>query len=139
MPLTDHQKALVRSTWAQVIPISNEAAQLFYGRLFEIDPSTRPLFASADMSEQGKKLMQTIDVAVASLDDLDRIRPAVEELGRRHVDYGVAEEHYATVGAALLWTLDQGLGDDFSPEVAEAWAETYGVLSGIMKEASART
>ena len=137
--MTDHQKALVRSTWAQVLPISDEAAQLFYGRLFEIDPSTRPLFASAEIAQKDNKLMQTIDVAVASLDDLDRIRPAVEDLGRRHVDYGVAEGQYATVGAALLWTLDQGLGADFTPEAEEAWSETYGVLSGIMKEASAHT
>lgn len=89
MPLTSRQKELVRSTWAQVLPSSDEAAQLFYGRLFEIDPSARPLFAGTNMDEQGKKLMQTIDVAVASLDNLDQIGPAVGELGRRHIGYGV--------------------------------------------------
>lgn len=90
------------------------------------------------MAEQGKKLMQTIDVAVAGLDHLDRILPAVEDLGRRHVGYGVKEEHYDTVGAALPWTLDRGVGEDFTPEVEEAWARTYGMLAGVMKEAAAR-
>jgi hemoglobin-like flavoprotein len=138
MPLTDRQKALERSTWAQVLPILDKAAELFYGRLFEIDPSTRPLFASTDMTEQGRKLMQTIDVAVASLDDLELVRPAVENLGRHHVDYGVTEEHYASVGAALLWTLGRGLGEGFTPDARDAWTETYGTLAGIMKDAATR-
>jgi hemoglobin-like flavoprotein len=134
--LTLEQKEMVRSTWAMVVPISDDAAKLFYGRLFEIDPSTRPLFADTDMAEQGKKLMQTIDVAVASLDNLENVRPAVEDLGRRHVEYGVKEEHYDTGGEALLWTLKQGLGDEFTPEVKEAWAETYGLVTTIMKDAA---
>ena len=136
MSLTARQKDLVRSTWAQVLPISDEAASLFYGRLFEIDPKTRPLFASTDMAEQGRKLMQTIDVVVAGLDSLDRIAPAVEDLGRRHVGYGVRNEHYESVGAALLWTLDQDLGEEFAPETEEAWSETYGTLAKIMKDAA---
>ena len=90
------------------------------------------------MAEQGRKLMQMIDVAVAGLDHLDRIRPAIEELGLRHADYGVEDEHYDTVGAALLWTLEQGLGESFTPETEEAWAETCGVLAAIMKDAAAR-
>src|SRR5919202_3050797 len=110
MTLTAEQKQLVRSTWAMVAPIQEEAARLFYGRLFEIDPSTKPLFASTDMAKQGKKLMQTIAVVVAGLEQLDAILPAVEALGRRHVGYGVREEHYERVGAALLWTLAKGLG-----------------------------
>src|SRR3712207_375717 len=130
---------MVRSTWAMVVPISDDAAKLFYGRLFEIDPSTRPLFADTDMAEQGKKLMQTIDVAVASLDNLENVRPAIEDLGRRHVEYGVKEEHYDTVGEALLWTLEQGLGEEFTPEVKEAWAETYGLVTTIMKDAAYRS
>src|SRR5215208_4515428 len=105
MTLTPEQKQLVRSTWALVKPIQEDAARLFYGRLFEIDPSTKPLFASTDMAKQGKKLMQTINVAVAGLERLDAILPAVEALGRRHVGYGVTEEHYESVGAALLCTL----------------------------------
>ena len=137
MTLTTEQKQLVRSSWALVMPIQDEAARLFYGRLFEIDPSTKPLFASTDMAEQGKMLMQMINVAVASLERLDTIRSAVKDLGRRHEGYGVKEEHYESVGAALLWTLGQGLGEQFTPEVEEAWAETYGTLTGIMKEGAA--
>ena len=137
MTLTPEQKQLVRSTWALVKPIQEDAARLFYGRLFEIDPSTKPLFASTDMAKQGKKLMQTINVAVAGLERLDAILPAVEALGRRHVGYGVREEHYESVGAALLWTLEQGLGEEFTPEVEEAWAETYWTLATIMKGAMA--
>ena len=98
MTLTPEQKQLMRSTWALVKPIQEDAARLFYGRLFEIDPSTKPLFASTDMAKQGKKLMQTINVAVAGLERLDAILPAVEALGRRHVGYGVREEHYESVG-----------------------------------------
>jgi hemoglobin-like flavoprotein len=137
MTLTTEQKRLVRSPWALVMPIQDEAARLFYDRLFDIDPSTKPLFASTDMAEQGKMLMQMINVAVASLERLDAIRFAVKDLGRRHEGYGVKEEHYESVGAALLWTLWQGLGEQFTPEVEEAWAETYGTLTGIMKEGAA--
>src|ERR1051325_8573493 len=137
MTLAPEQKQLVRSTWAMVAPIQEDAARLFYGRLFEIDPSTKSLFASTDMTKQGKKLMQTIEVAVAGLDKLDAIQSAVEALGRRHVGYGVREEHYESVGAALLWTLEQGLGEEFTPEVEEAWAETYWTLATIMKGAMA--
>ena len=125
----------MQSTWARVIPISDVAARLFYDKLFELDPGVRPLFTS-DMEEQGRKLMQMITVAVQGLDHLDRIVPAVRDLGRRHADYGVRDEHYATVGAALLWTLGQGLGDSFTPEVEEAWAATYGLLAGVMKDAA---
>jgi hemoglobin-like flavoprotein len=134
--LGPEQKEMVRSTWAMVVPISDDAAKLFYGRLFEIDPSTQPLFAETDMAEQGKKLIQTLDVAVASLDNLENVRPAIEALGHRHVEYGVKEEHYDTVGEALLWTLEQGVGEQFTPEVKEAWAETYGLVATIMKTSS---
>ena len=137
MTLTAEQKRLVRSSWALVAPIQDEAARLFYDRLFEIDSSTRPLFASTDMAKQGKKLMQMINVAVASLERLDAIRSAVKDLGRRHEGYGVREEHYESVGAALLWTLGQGLGEEFTLEVEEAWAETYGTLTAIMKDGAA--
>ncbi len=139
MTLTLEQKELVRSTWAMVVPISDDAASLFYNRLFELDPSTRPLFSHANMAEQGKKLMQMIQVAVANLDNLEKVQSAVEHLGRRHVDYGVKEEHYDSVGAALLWTLEQGLGEQFTPEAKEAWAETYGLLATIMKDAAYRS
>ena len=137
MTLTPEQKQLVRSSWALVRPIQEEAARLFYGRLFEVDPSTRPLFAHSDMARQGRMLMQTINIAVTSLDRLEQILPAIEDLGRRHAGYGVTDEHYASVGGALLWTLGQGLGEAFTPEVEEAWAETYWTLATIMKGAMA--
>lgn len=134
--MTPTQVQLVQSTWEKVVPISATAAELFYGRLFELDPSLRPLFTS-DIKEQGKKLMMMITVAVRGLNDLGKLVPAVQELGRRHVAYGVKDEHYATVGAALLWTLEKGLGDAFTPEVKEAWATVYGILADTMKKAAA--
>ena len=137
MTLTPEQKGLVRSTWTLVKPMQDDAASLFYARLFETDPSTRTLFPSTDMAEQGKKLMQMINVAVAGLERLEAIRSAVKDLGKRHGGYGVKEEHYESVGAALLWTLGQGLGEKFTPEVEEAWAETYGTLTAIMKDGAA--
>jgi hemoglobin-like flavoprotein len=137
MTLIPQQKRLVRSTWALVKPMQEEAARLFYDRPFEIDPSTRPLFASTDIAEQGKKLMQMINVAIAGLERLDTLRSAIKDLGRRHAGYGVKEEHYESVGAALLWTLGQGLGEEFTPEVEEAWAQTYGMLTAIIKNGAA--
>lgn len=133
--MTPKQVDLVQSTWKKVVPIADEAAALFYGRLFELDPSVIPLFTTPQ-AEQGKKLMQTISVAVAGLTKLDTIVPTVQELGRRHLDYKVAEQHYDTVGEALLWTLEQGLGEEFTDEVKEAWAETYNTLAMVMKEAA---
>ena len=133
--ITPEQKVLVQTTWAQVVPISETAAELFYNRLFEMDPSLRPLFTS-DIKEQGKKLMQMITIAVKGLDHLDEIVPAVQSLGRRHVGYGVKDEHYDTVAGALLWTLNKGLGDAYTPAVAEAWTVTYTLLADVMKAAS---
>jgi hemoglobin-like flavoprotein len=125
--------ALVQSTWEQVVPIADTAAQLFYGKLFELDPSLRALFANTDMAEQRKKLMQIITVAVRGLQQIDELLPAIEALGRRHGGYGVKEEHYTTVATALLWTLEQGLGSGFTPEVRLAWTETYTILSAVMQ------
>ena len=133
--MTPQQKDLVQSSFEKVLPISEQAAALFYGRLFEVDPSLRPLFKT-DMKEQGKKLMQMLTIAVRGLDRLDTLVPAVQDLGARHVGYGVNEDHYNTVGAALLWTLQKGLGDDFTPETKEAWTVVYGVLSTTMKDAA---
>ena len=135
MSVTDRQRELVQTTWAQVEPISETAGMMFYGRLFELDPDVRPLFQT-NMQEQSRKLVQMITVAVTGLNRLEQIVPSVRALGRRHADYGVRKEHYETVGAALLWTLDQGLGDDFTPEVREAWTETYALLARVMKEAA---
>ncbi|MDJ0948163.1 MAG: globin family protein [Alphaproteobacteria bacterium] len=134
--MTPAQKQLLRDTWQQVAPIADTAAELFYNRLFEIDPSTRPLFKGVDMQTQGGKLMKAITGVIQGLDHLEMLVPTIEDLGRRHVGYGVRERHYDSVGAALLWTLEQGLGPAWTPEVKATWAEAYGVISGIMREAA---
>lgn len=136
--LTDQEIAYVQDTWKAVVPISDQAAELFYGKLFELDPSLKPLFTS-DMTEQGKKLMQMIGTAVAHLTKLGDVVPAVQALGRRHVGYGVADAHYDTVGEALLWTLGQGLGETFTDDVEAAWTKVYVTLATVMKEAAADT
>jgi hemoglobin-like flavoprotein len=135
--MTPEQKSLVQQSWTQVAPIAATAAALFYDRLFTLDPSIRPLFRAADMKEQGKKLMQTLAVVVRGLDDVDRLVPAVQALGRRHNGYGVREEHYETVGQALLWTLEKGLRGRFTAPVREAWTVAYGLLASVMKAAQA--
>ena len=127
---------LVQSTWAQVVPIKEQAAELFYGRLFELDPSLEPLF-KGDMKAQGQKRMAMIGTAVGGLTQPETIVPALRDLGRRHVGYGVQAQHYDTVGAALLWTLETGLGPAFTPETRQAWAQTYDLVAGVMKEAAA--
>ena len=128
--------ALVQQSWDKVLPIADEAAKLFYARLFDLDPSLERMFSHTDMAEQRKKLMQIITVAVRSLTRLNELVPAVEALGRRHATYGVTDAHYATVGEALLWTLEQGLGDAFTPATRGAWAETYTTLAGVMQNAA---
>lgn len=134
--MTDHQIFLVQSTWEKCIPIADAAAAIFYAKLFELDPSLKALFSS-DMKEQGRKLMTMITTAVRGLSNLPSIVGAVQQLGRKHVAYGVKDEHYDTVGAALLWTLGQGLGDAFTAEVENAWATTYTLLANTMKDAAA--
>ncbi|HTB58086.1 MAG TPA: globin family protein [Polyangia bacterium] len=131
--MTTNQKSLVKETFAQVVPIADTAAGLFYGRLFDMDPSLRSLFRT-DLGEQGKKLMQMLGFCVAKLDLLDELVPAVKELGRKHAGYGVEEEDYLTVGGALLWTLEQGLGAAFTPEVKAAWTAVYELLAATMLE-----
>jgi hemoglobin-like flavoprotein len=135
--MTPEQVTLVQDSFAKVAPIVDTAAELFYNKLFEMDPELKPLFESADMKAQGNKLMTMIGTAVAGLSNLESIVGAVEDLGKRHVNYGVQDSHYDTVGAALLWTLEQGLGDEFTPEVKEAWATVYGILANTMKTAAA--
>lgn len=134
--MTPEQIALVRTSFAQVVPIREAAAGLFYGRLFELDTSLKPLF-KGDLKEQGVKLMAMIGTAVGGLDRLDSIEPTVQALGKRHVSYGVQAAHYDTVAAALLWTLEQGLGAAFTPDVKAAWTSAYGILAGTMKDAAA--
>lgn len=133
--LTPSQKMLVQDSFTAIAPIADDAAALFYRRLFELDPSLRALFRG-DMAEQRRKLMQMITAAVKGLDRLDQLVPVVEDLGRRHAAYGVADAHYDTVGAALLWTLEKGLGTAFTPDVREAWAAVYGLLAGTMRQAA---
>jgi hemoglobin-like flavoprotein len=133
--LTDREKVLVQQSFALVAPIADDAAALFYRRLFELDPSLERMF-KGDMSEQRKKLMQMLTAAVKGLDRLEQLVPVVEDLGRRHAGYGVADAHYDTVGAALLWTLEKGLGQAFTPEVQDAWVVVYGLLAGTMKNAA---
>jgi len=132
--MTPESQVLVQESFAKVMPIAPQAAAMFYARLFELDPSLRPLF-KGDMAEQGRKLMAMIGTAVANLRNLDAIAAAVQDLGRRHRAYGVLAESYDTVAEALLWTLGQGLGDAFTPEVEAAWVDVYTVLADAMKEA----
>lgn len=134
--MTPEQKTLVKSTWAKVVPISDMAAGLFYGKLFEIDPSTQPLFKATDMPEQRKKLMQAIGTVVAGLDNLAPLIPVLEGLGKKHVTYGVTDKQYDTVGAALLWTLEQGLGDAWTPPAKDAWVAAYTAVAGVMRNAA---
>jgi hemoglobin-like flavoprotein len=125
------QIKLVQESFAKVAPISEQAAVLFYDRLFEVAPSVKAMFP-ADMSGQRKKLMATLAVVVNGLSNLQSILPAASALARRHVSYGAKPEHYPVVGGALLWTLEKGLGEAWTPEVAAAWTAAYGTLSAYM-------
>ncbi|RJF89814.1 hemin receptor [Oleomonas cavernae] len=135
--MTPEQIDLVKQSFEKVVPIAPQAADLFYDRLFEIAPEVVPLF-KGDMPTQGAKLMQALGLVVGSLDRLHEVLPAVKALAVRHVGYGVKEVHYTPVGAALLWTLEQGLGDQFTPAVKDAWIIAYGALSGVMIAAAYR-
>ena len=134
--MTPEQTMLVKTSWNKVVPIKEQAATLFYAKLFELDPTLKPMF-KGDMAEQGRKLTAMINTAVNGLDRLEVIVPAVQDLGKRHVAYGVTDKHYDTVGAALVWTLEQGLGAEFTAEVKEAWVKVYGLLATTMKQAAA--
>ena len=134
--MTPHQVKLVQESFGKVRPIADTAADLFYGRLFEIAPQVRPMFPN-DMKEQKKKLMAMLGLAVANLDKPETVVPALQNLGRQHVAFGTQAAHYEPVGTALLWTLEQGLGPEFTPEVREAWVETYGIVADTMKAAAA--
>jgi hemoglobin-like flavoprotein len=129
--MTPEQIAQVQQSFAKVAPMADEAAALFYSRLFEIAPELRPLFRG-DMAEQGRKLMATLAIVVHGLTRLDAILPAASALAKRHVGYGVKADHYAPVGAALLWTLERSLGSQWTPDLASAWATAYTTLSGYM-------
>ena len=135
--MTPQQIQLIRQSFALVAPIADTAAALFYKRLFELDPALRPMFPPS-LDGQGRKLMQMIGAAVGQLDKPQVLIPVLENLGRRHVGYGVEDRHYNTVGEALLWTLEQGLGAAFTPEVRSAWTELYGIIATTMKNAAAQ-
>lgn len=134
--MTPQQIELVQNTFQLVAPIAEQAATLFYDRLFTLDPALRPMFRGS-INEQGKKLMSTLAVAVNGLKRPEKIIPTVQHLGRKHAGYGVLPKHYNTVGEALLWTLDKGLGEAFTSEVEQAWAAAYTLLSTVMQEAAA--
>ena len=134
--MTPEDIKLVKESWAKVVPIQETAAELFYGKLFELDPSVKPMF-KGDMKEQGRKLMAILNTAVNALDKLDTIVPAIQDMGKRHVDYGVKDEHYDTVGEALIWTLDAGLKDAFTEETKAAWVGVYTLVADTMKAAAA--
>lgn len=134
--MTPEQIKLVQESFKTVLPIAPQAADLFYARLFEIAPQVRPLFPS-DLGEQKKKLMMMIATAVNNLHQVESILPAIQNLGRKHVGYGVTADHYEPVGEALIWTLEKGLGDAFTPPVKAAWIETYATLQAVMTTAAA--
>ncbi|MGJ4997427.1 globin family protein [Bradyrhizobium sp. HKCCYLS3077] len=129
--MTPSQIALVQESFAKVAPISDQAAVIFYNRLFEVAPQVRAMFPE-DLTEQRKKLMATLAVVVNGLSNLPAILPAASALAKRHVGYGAKPEHYPVVGSALLWTLEKGLGAAWTPDVADAWTAAYGTLSGFM-------
>ena len=131
------QVALVQTSFAKVVPIAGTAADLFYDRLFALAPEVRALFPR-DLAEQKRKLMTMLGTAVAGLSRPESLMPAVYALGERHAGYGVGVEHFTPVGAALLWALAQGLGEDFTPQVEDAWATAYGLLSQAMIDAMMR-
>jgi len=134
--MTPEEIELVQESWIKVKPISEQAAEIFYGRLFEIAPEVKPYF-KGDMKAQGRKLMLMINTSVSALRDLDAVVPVIQAMGKRHIGYGVQDKDYDSVGAALIWTLEQGLGDEFTPETQAAWVKTYDILSSTMKAAAA--
>jgi len=136
--MNSEQIELVQSTFKDVQPIAATAAELFYSRLFTLDPALRPMFRS-DMAHQGRMLMSMLGSAVNGLTRLDTLVPVVHKLGARHVHYGVRDEHYATVGSALLWTLEQGLGEKFTPAARDAWAAAYALLASTMQQGAAES
>jgi len=134
--MTPAQVKLIQDSWSKVLPISETAADLFYGKLFELDPDVRSMF-KGDMKEQGRKLMAILNTAVNSLKNVEAIVPTLQDMGKRHVNYGVKEEDYDTVGEALIWTLGAGLQGDFTEETKTAWIAVYTLVADTMKTAAA--
>ena len=136
--MTPENERLVRQSWKQFEPMAVASAAFFYEKLFELDPDARPLFARTDMDAQGRKVMQMFAEIVRSLDRPEQLVPEVADLGRRHVHYGVRDDQYGSVGAALLWTLERGLGPAFTPAVRDAWTEAYLLCAIILRRAAAQ-
>jgi len=136
--MSPEQKALVKETWRKVAPMADIAAQPFYDRLFAIDATTRPLFKAADMTQQRQKLTQALAMVGQGLDHVEALVPTLSDLGRRHAQYGVMDGHYDTVRAALLWTLEQGLGSEWTPKVKAVWDDAYSLLARVMREPHVR-
>jgi nitric oxide dioxygenase len=132
--MTPHQIRLIQESFARVAPIADRSAGMFYARLFEIAPELRPLF-KGDISQQGRKFMATLTVAVTSLEKFDELKPGLRALARQHAAFGVREEHFAPLGEALIWTLQEGLGDSFTAETREAWQAAYAAIADTMKAA----
>lgn len=136
LPLTPEQKFLIQKSFTQILPLAETVALIFYERLFELDPSLKAMF-KGDISAQSRKLMQTLKLAVHNLNRWDELVPMLQLLGRQHAGYGVTEAHYDRVAEALLWAMAEGIGPDFTPEVAAAWTEMYTLLAGVMQTAAA--
>jgi nitric oxide dioxygenase len=134
--MTPEQTRLITTSWSSVASIADSAIEQFYNRLFVIDPSARALFRVTNMPEQRRKVIEALSLALQGLDDLAALTPTLEGLGRRHQRYGVTAAHYDSVGQALLWTLEQGLGNAWTPAMAAAWTELFGQLSSVMKRAA---
>lgn len=134
--MTPDDIKLIQASWAKVKPISDTAAELFYSKLFELDPAVKSMFRG-DMTEQGRKLMAILNTAVNTLDNVDAVVPALQAMGKRHVGYGVKEKDYDTVGEALIWALETGLKDDFTEDTKAAWIAVYTLVADVMKAAAA--
>jgi hemoglobin-like flavoprotein len=137
--VTPERERLVRDSWKQLEAVAEPHARLFYQHLFELDPGVARLFASTDMEAQGRKFWQMVTEIVRVLDEPDAMVTQVAALGHRHAGYGVTDDQYEMVGAALLWTLEQALGPAFTAEVRDAWAEAYLLLATVMRRAASRT
>lgn len=135
--MSPDQKKIVQETWRQVVPIADTASTLFYERLFEIDPEVRALFGGVDMAGQRKKLIHALALVVGAIDRIEDFVPDLKALGRRHAAYGVTDRHYETVGAALLWTLEKGLGAAWTPDAKAAWTAAYGFIAEVMRHGAA--
>ncbi|XWN30551.1 MAG: globin family protein [Devosia sp.] len=132
--MTREQVIHVQATWQEVLPIADLAADLFYERLFEIDPNVKALFTKTDLSQQKRTLLQALAATIARLNDPDAVARQLQDLGGRHATYGVEAHHYALVGEALLWTLEKGLDDRWSPEIQQAWTAAYAMIAQQMLE-----